>query len=592
MHALNEPIVTINLTVGCTSRVSRQFVAFPRSAMLNLAQADESTSPAIEPSTRAERARRSPVCDGAGTACRPNRASRRRPTARNRSARAPDEAWPPLHREALDPVLDADSAPDGAEPDARRAPASPARPLLPSPAGHARLPSLKRPHAARPCQIAAAASAASLAAADLPLAPVQPAINPELEQLKLQLAQERERVRTLEASLARLRSDAEANQKRTLTAAVPVAVAKPEPARAASPMLYPLVGFGALLAAAIAIAAWRPKKKAFGTSRWWDLTQQPSSGKSDATPSRFDSIRSESEDLRAQLPPRVASALASSRLGEPTSPPIGGLEVTTVAAQARRSFSHRPDTLPASLVESTPAAVAPSMEVLIDLEQEAEFFTVIGQDEAAVALLSKHIQREGPISPLPFLKLLEIHRRRNDTAGHRAVGDAFRARFSTPPPAWDAPGGGPFARRVSVDAGRPAIALVVAPSGDAGPRSLALPTRARRRDVRSRRLPGPAVSLCGCARSGRHGGDVDVELDLVCRSTIRRSMCTCPSCRQRRVSRCSSRGSAGRPRSTSIFRCRRRSTSQSCASRSRASASVSSFFAKQKRAMRWSKPSA
>jgi hypothetical protein len=31
------------------------------------------------------------------------------------------------------------------------------------------------------------------------------------------------------------------------------------------------------------------------------------------------------------------------------------------------------------------------MEALIDLEQEAEFFAVIGQDEAAVALLSKHI---------------------------------------------------------------------------------------------------------------------------------------------------------------------------------------------------------
>ncbi len=60
-------------------------------------------------------------------------------------------------------------------------------------------------------------------------------------------------MRTLEAGLARLRGDAEANQKGRARegggcAAPPVA--KPEPARAASPMLYPLVGFGALLAAA------------------------------------------------------------------------------------------------------------------------------------------------------------------------------------------------------------------------------------------------------------------------------------------------------------------------------------------------------
>jgi len=99
--------------------------------------------------------------------------------------------------------------------------------------------------------------------------------------------------------------------------------------------------------------------------------------------------------------------------------------------------------LPAPLVVSiTTASAAPSMEALIDLEQEAEFFAVIGQDEAAVALLSKHIQRDGPVSPLPYLKLLEIHRRRGDTAAHAVVGEAFRARFSTSPPTWELSGGG------------------------------------------------------------------------------------------------------------------------------------------------------
>ena len=396
--------------------------------------------------------------------------------------------------------------------DARRAlVARASAPAKPTGAARLQLEAATTPAALAP---APAASAAPLTAAAPFAAPVQPAANPELEQLKLQLAQERERVRTLEASLARLRSDAEANQKRTV-AAVAVAVAKPEPARAASPMLYPLVGFGALLAAAIAIAAWRPKKKSFGTSRWWDLSQQPPTDKSDAIPSRFDSIRSESEDLRSQLPPRVASVLATSRIGEPTSPPIGGLEVTTVAAQAPKSFSASPDTLPASLAESTPTAVAPSMEVLIDLEQEAEFFTVIGQDEAAVALLSKHIHREGPISPLPFLKLLEIHRRRNDTAAHHAVGAAFRARFSVSPPAWDAIGGGR-----SLDA---------YPSTLAGLQSLWSSPRQVMPAIESWlfRRAGTAemfdlaayrdlLFLYAVARDrADSGGDTDVELDLV-----------------------------------------------------------------------------
>ena len=136
----------------------------------------------------------------------------------------------------------------------------------------------------------------------MPAAPMPTAapVNAEAEQLKVLLAQERELVRTLEAGLARLRSESEANQKRA-AAAVQAAVPKIEPERAASPMLYPLVGFGGLLVVAMGMALWRPRAaKPFRTSRWWDLTQQPSAQQAAVVPSRFDSIRSEPEDLRAQ----------------------------------------------------------------------------------------------------------------------------------------------------------------------------------------------------------------------------------------------------------------------------------------------------
>jgi hypothetical protein len=53
-----------------------------------------------------------------------------------------------------------------------------------------------------------------------------------------------------------------------------------------------------------------------------------------------------------------------------------------------------------------------AVEELIDLEQQAEFFVVLGQDEAAIDLLNGHIDSSGDASPLPYLKLLEIHRRR------------------------------------------------------------------------------------------------------------------------------------------------------------------------------------
>ena len=440
LHALNEPVVTVNLTVGCTSRVARQFVAFLDPPLLNLARADEASVPQVEPAIRADARSDKPFAiasqSGADASVKPTSRQRHRSADRRRNAAAVAARPSPSVRVADGTA----SVPkhDGQRPVIARS-GNAAKPT-----GTARL----------QLESAATAALAPAPAASAVVPSEQPAIQFELQQLRILLAQEKERVRSLEASLARLRNEAaEANQQRTVAAAsapaaaatalaIAAPVAKPEPQRAASPMLYPLVGFGALLVVAVSIAAWRPKKKAAGTSRWWDLSQQPPPEKEDLGVARFDSIGSESEDLRAQLPPRVASALATSRISELTDLPIGGLEVTTVAARAPRNFSSAPDTLPAALPQEPSEAAAPSMELLIDLEQEAEFFSVIGQDEAAVGLLSKHIQREGPISPLPFLKLLEIHRQRRDAAAHDSVAEAFRARFAAAPPAWNATSGG------------------------------------------------------------------------------------------------------------------------------------------------------
>jgi pilus assembly protein FimV len=189
------------------------------------------------------------------------------------------------------------------------------------------------------------------------------------------------------------------------------------------------------------MALWRPRAaKPFGTSRWWDLTQQPSAQQAAVVPSRFDSVRSESEDLRAQLPPRVASALSASTLRNSIDTPIGGLEIKTITPAPEHPRAGSSDTLPMSLPEGAPAAATaePSMEALIDLEQEADFFVVIGQDEAAADLLSKHLKSDAVISALPFLKLLEIHRRRGDKTAHGTVAEAFQRRFGAAAPTWEA----------------------------------------------------------------------------------------------------------------------------------------------------------
>ena len=78
-----------------------------------------------------------------------------------------------------------------------------------------------------------------------------------------------------------------------------------------------------------------------------------------------------------------------------------------------------------------------SIEELIDLEQQAEFFVVLGQDDAAIDLLMDHLRGTGGGSPLPYLKLLEIYRRRGDRPAYERIRERFHNRFNGYAPAWD-----------------------------------------------------------------------------------------------------------------------------------------------------------
>jgi pilus assembly protein FimV len=78
-----------------------------------------------------------------------------------------------------------------------------------------------------------------------------------------------------------------------------------------------------------------------------------------------------------------------------------------------------------------------SIEELLDLEQQAEFFVVLGQDEAAIDLLVDHLRSTGGDSPLPYLKLLEIYHRRGDKDAYERTRTRFNHRFNAYAPEWD-----------------------------------------------------------------------------------------------------------------------------------------------------------
>jgi hypothetical protein len=78
------------------------------------------------------------------------------------------------------------------------------------------------------------------------------------------------------------------------------------------------------------------------------------------------------------------------------------------------------------------------VDELIDLEQQAEFFVVLGDEEAAVDLLMSHLRSTGGTSPLPYLKLLEIHRRHDDRSAYERLRKRFSQRFNAVAPEWEA----------------------------------------------------------------------------------------------------------------------------------------------------------
>ncbi|HEX7440972.1 MAG TPA: hypothetical protein VF319_12850, partial [Caldimonas sp.] len=121
---------------------------------------------------------------------------------------------------------------------------------------------------------------------------------------------------------------------------------------------------------------------------------------------------------------------------------IGGLEVTTVIDHAllARLAAGDPVDAPRHDPHAIRAPYELSMEDLIDLEQQVEFFVLLGQDEAALELLSAHVRDAGAVSPLPYFRLLEIHRRRGEESAYARVAEAFKRRFGAVAPAWETAG--------------------------------------------------------------------------------------------------------------------------------------------------------
>ncbi len=252
------------------------------------------------------------------------------------------------------------------------------------------------------------------------------------------LGKEQGRILSLEAGLTRLRGDSQAQQK-TL-GALQARLRQAEDARYANGLVYTLAA-GLVFFALLAAALWALRPRQRRRARWFDASasqqRRAPAGNARATSAAEAAAETIRSPKISQHPSQWNDGPAS--ILPVTAPAtIGGLEVTTVLAP--QSHYARMAEAGASANAGAPIGAgrsgSPSMEELIDLEQQAEFFVVLGQDEAAIALLSAHLREAGGGSPLPYLQLLEIHQRRDDRASYEEVRQGFQRHFNAFAPEW------------------------------------------------------------------------------------------------------------------------------------------------------------
>lgn len=196
-----------------------------------------------------------------------------------------------------------------------------------------------------------------------------------------------------------------------------------------SPVPFMSTGFGGDASPA---PAWPPPAPA---EPWTPYVSEPAAG----TAGRSDASRGAAED--ASSPGTPSTTAARLRVVSVPAAPAAPVASNSWAGSSRLAESLSPSqaTLPLPVAQRPGESGARdvSIDELLDLEQQAEFFVVLGQDDAAIELLVEHLRNTGGGSPLPYLKLLEIYRRRGDRADYERSRARFNHRFNAYAPEWE-----------------------------------------------------------------------------------------------------------------------------------------------------------
>lgn len=431
---VEEPVLTVTISVGCTNKASRTVTLFADPPAVALPETlPPVADPAPVPAPSAPSATVEPTAPPMPTAARqppvrrvaPRRAAAAAaitpPRARivARPARVPAGADSAAGTQS--PVRPAAVAKAGTNAQAPAQAASAGRPALKLEAVAAE-PGASEADKATTAQATATATAA-LAAADAASAAQArlKVLEDELAKLRLQAKHQAEQYTAMQAQLSKPRAMV-VDERMT--------------------WLVPLLGAMAGVFGLTSLWLWLRSRRAVSQdAAWWDAQ---SVERDSQTPKEF-------SPSRTAIVPRVSRHTADDTAGDgaadsrlSTQMP-GGLVPDSIAPSRGLDSLMSPRTVQGAPRTASPFAppvvetfetAAFSVDEQIDVEQQADFFIALGHDDEAIDLLMANLRSTGGGSPLPYLKLLEIHRRLGQREEYERTRDRFNQRFNSVAPDW------------------------------------------------------------------------------------------------------------------------------------------------------------
>lgn len=438
---VNEPIVTINLKAGCGASITRKFVVLADPP--ELSSPTVATAPRVPLSPEPPPRMPAPRNDAPGAASANAGAGAVPPVRTAPAPRVPRAAPERQLPRAEDLAASGQPSRSSRQRQAAVAPAEQPRLLLdPASIDALVVPDL-RISTMMPGAAAAETDSPEVLARRQAAAALWRAMNASPDQV----ARDQQRVQELEQRLAQLNQ--ESDRARESVAAMQERVRAMESSRAGNVWMYVLAAVALAAVAAAVYLYLQLRRQSANRDAWWqsqvdELQADASADAPDADPGqrtaadfvhRTGPVPMPEPDSHADNAPTAESPQPA----EPVSP------VPVPAAPGVQAEPEAPPMRPAAAgAQAAPAPVAQdvhravSVEELIDLEQQADFFVVLGQDDAAIDLLESHIEMNPAASPLPFLKLLEIYQRLGKRGDYERVQAAFNARFNAYAPAWEA----------------------------------------------------------------------------------------------------------------------------------------------------------